>query len=344
MNQNLKNYWYVATTSTTLGRTKPLPVVILGQHLVLFRNAQGEAVALDDRCLHRSAPLSLGSVSNGVLKCSYHGWCYDSAGSVCGIPSDGPQKPRITIPTPPPYPCKEQDGLIFICFSQTPVYKRPFDSPYYGKPGYRTIRRINRFRNTLVNCAENYVDVPHTAYVHPTIFRNERGQELRIVVSRENGRVRTTFFDEKDNFGIFSWFVNPRREPVVHHDHFYSPNITSVEYHFGRGSFYITSQCTPVGDGETLVYTDLTYNYGWLTPFCGPFIRWAGQKVIDQDIDILDAQYRNLQRFPVDAGHRFHNSPADVVHVYIETLMREIEEGRDPRDLPPLQKDLTIWV
>ena len=70
----LARHWYVACQSKEL-RKKPLARTVVGLPLVLFRDAEGRAQALLDRCPHRNAPLSLGRVTNeGRLECAYHGW------------------------------------------------------------------------------------------------------------------------------------------------------------------------------------------------------------------------------------------------------------------------------
>jgi vanillate O-demethylase monooxygenase subunit len=67
----LRNYWYVAAFDHEVTR-KPLGRIILGEPVVLFRAADGTAIALEDRCPHRRLPLSMGKlVSDDVLQCHY---------------------------------------------------------------------------------------------------------------------------------------------------------------------------------------------------------------------------------------------------------------------------------
>src|SRR5258706_15323621 len=69
----LTRFFYVACLAEELGAS-PLPRVIAGVPLVLFRSG-GRAAALIDRCPHRNVPLSLGRVlADGRLECAYHGW------------------------------------------------------------------------------------------------------------------------------------------------------------------------------------------------------------------------------------------------------------------------------
>src|SRR5207253_3063170 len=104
---------------------------------------------------------------------------------------------------------------------------------------------------------------------------------------------------------------------------FHMPNVTTVNYWFGKTKhFIITSQSIPVTEKETLVYTDLTYNYGiWNWP-SRPLVRRHARMIIDQDIEILDNQMQTLERYPAP----FQNSPADIVHTWIESIQETLEK------------------
>ena len=54
----LKNTWYAAAWDLELTPGALLPRRILGEALVLYRDAEGRPVAAADRCPHRLAPLS----------------------------------------------------------------------------------------------------------------------------------------------------------------------------------------------------------------------------------------------------------------------------------------------
>src|SRR5436309_7866346 len=83
----LKDFWYVACLSTELKTNRPLSRTLFGTRLVLFRDSHGQPVALRDRCLHRQACLSGGTVNMGNIQCPYHGWTYDPQGHCVDIPS-----------------------------------------------------------------------------------------------------------------------------------------------------------------------------------------------------------------------------------------------------------------
>ena len=60
----LKNAWYVAAIAREVGN-KPIARTLLNEPVVLFRTVDGAAVALEDRCCHRSLPLSHGKLIAG---------------------------------------------------------------------------------------------------------------------------------------------------------------------------------------------------------------------------------------------------------------------------------------
>ncbi|WP_448646225.1 Rieske 2Fe-2S domain-containing protein [Pseudomonas mohnii] len=80
--------WWAMALSEAVNDQAPLAVAFAGEELVLFRNAAGQAFALEDRCPHRRVPLALGRVAGSGLQCGYHGWTFDGAtGSCTQIPN-----------------------------------------------------------------------------------------------------------------------------------------------------------------------------------------------------------------------------------------------------------------
>lgn len=336
-----KDFWYILAESHELQKGNLKACELFEQWIVLFRDQKGKACALEDRCLHRTVQLSKGRLVNGHLQCGYHGWVYDGSGEVTHIPSEGPEiitKKKCAKR----YEVIEQDDFIYVRINSNPEFEtKPFPMPHYKNKGYTTIRLQNTFENNVTNCAENFVDIPHTTFVHPKIFRDAGNEKLEADVERNNGHVKVTYLGEKKNFGIFSWFLNPKGLEIKHTDEFYMPNVTTVNYWFGDSKhFIITSQSIPLKDNKTLVYTDLTYNYGIWTKLSRAIVRIQGQKIIDQDIVILRDQMKGIKKY----GTQFSYSPCDIIHTYIESIQKEIQEGREPGLLPPKKSRIKFWI
>ena len=92
----LENYWYVAAVADEIGG-EPLGRIVLDRPIVLYRKADGVAVALEDRCCHRRAPLHKGRVVGDALQCGYHGFVYDAAGRVIEVPGQSWVPPGAAV-------------------------------------------------------------------------------------------------------------------------------------------------------------------------------------------------------------------------------------------------------
>ena len=111
----MRCYWQPAALSEELPEEgAPLPIRLLNEDLVLFRDDQGRPGLLGRYCSHRGADLSYGRVEDGGLRCIYHGWLFGGDGRVLDQPSepDGGKDTRDSI-CHTAYPCVERTGVIF---------------------------------------------------------------------------------------------------------------------------------------------------------------------------------------------------------------------------------------
>jgi nitrite reductase/ring-hydroxylating ferredoxin subunit len=119
-NRNAETWWTIARSEEVSGK-KLLSVDLDNEPVVLWRDTQGIVRALEDRCPHRRAPLSLGCIrDNGWIQCGYHGWSYDGeTGRLKDIPNmKGEQR------FPPLYKARnfavvESGGLVRLSLDPT---------------------------------------------------------------------------------------------------------------------------------------------------------------------------------------------------------------------------------
>jgi phthalate 4,5-dioxygenase len=111
--QLLRRYWQPVALSEELPVDgPPLPIRLLGEDLVLFRDETGRPGLLGIHCAHRGADLSYGRLEDGGLRCIYHGWLYDIDGRCLeqpGEPAGSTFHERVRQPA---YPCREVGGVI----------------------------------------------------------------------------------------------------------------------------------------------------------------------------------------------------------------------------------------
>ena len=94
----------------------PLRIKRLGEDLVLFKDKSGAFGCLHLHCSHRNTSLEFGIIEEKGLRCCYHGWLYDTDGTILetpGEPKNSKIKERVAHGA---YPTVEYRGLIFSYF------------------------------------------------------------------------------------------------------------------------------------------------------------------------------------------------------------------------------------
>lgn len=363
----LRDFWYVACLAGEL-RNKPLGRTIMGVPLVLFRDEQGTARALRDRCLHRNAALSEGVVIGGQLACPYHGWMYNGAGECVHVPSLGPSQrgavlnpeghTRAGLKLCPAdvgrverFETLDQDGLVFVFMGQdvARAIRPAFRTPFYDDKRWSHYYMVTRFPNGVTNLVENFMDVPHTVFVHAGWFRRPAQKQVPARVERKDGSVLVTYQQEKDEITGLGRLLNPWGEPMVHTDKFYIPNVTRVDYAFGSTSgFVITSQCTPVSATESLVFTAIGYRLPVDVPrllvsrALKPLIGWYTRQVIQQDVDIMGVQRKGMLRG--QGGGTFVSTEADLLHADIEAYRSWLLQGAQGSGPADEDRNISFWI
>src|SRR5262245_11116436 len=89
----LRRYWYPIAAVSELARHPTKFVKILGEELVLFKDAGGNLGLIDAYCAHRRANLVYGMAEEDGLRCPYHGWKFDRAGRCLEQPFEETIKP-----------------------------------------------------------------------------------------------------------------------------------------------------------------------------------------------------------------------------------------------------------
>jgi phenylpropionate dioxygenase-like ring-hydroxylating dioxygenase large terminal subunit len=160
----LKNHWYVAALAEEVGR-QPLGRILLDEPVVLFRKENGDAVALEDRCSHRSFPLHKGTLIGDTVQCGYHGLLFDCSGKCVKVPGQGQAPAAAGIRT---YPLVERWGWIWIWMGdaaladETPLADFHWlDDPAWGAKAERLYIKSD-YRLIL----DNLLDLTHLTFVH----------------------------------------------------------------------------------------------------------------------------------------------------------------------------------
>ena len=329
---SLDSHFFIVAQSHQLKLGQPLQVRLGERHLALFRDQTGAPMAVEDRCAHRNAPLSAGWVEDGCLRCPYHGWSYDGAGKCRSIPAlETP--PQVQIPS---FTCRESQGFIWCCPGR-PAHE-PHHFPHLGDKGWSTFVMESHFAATEEACLENFLDCPHTVFVHGGWFRSRSAQRpVQARISRDASSAWVDFEeDAAASPSVISRLLFPK-DKLQHRDRFLLPAISRVDYRFSASRHYIiSSQCSSHGKDGTRVWTVMTSRHP-LGPFLRLFYEPLSRLVIRQDLDILKLQANNIARF---GGPRFTDCDADLLGPHIRALRQAAREGRKLESIADEKREL----
>lgn len=319
----LYDAWHVACLGRSLG-VRPMQRVVLGLPIVLYRTPGGPR-AFIDRCPHRGVPLSLGRCdAEGHLTCPYHGWRFDSSGTLIEVPGRVEKDERVHGLVR--LPLREESGLVFVCPKPDGAPRiAPYVPPALGAPGYTTVLREVVAQGSLHATAENALDVPHTSILHRGLFRTTNARSrITGLVRRRKHWVETEYVGEPPPKGVVARLLavgkDRERVAVQHWDRFYLPGVAEVEYRLGpRSHFVVSAYLTPEAPDVTRLFAVASFR----TPLPGrllalllePFARL----VFRQDQRILAIQSAHARRF---GPAHFTSTELDTMGPQIRRLMK----------------------
>ena len=184
LEEGLRNLWYPIAPSWQVG-DNPLGVTRLGERIVLWRDRSGVVHALEDRCPHRGARLSLGWNLGDRLACWYHGVEVDASGTVLDVPAveSCPLTGRAAVRR---YPCREVRGAIFAWFGDA-LREEPAElglPEQLADDRVASILCVATWQCNYRYAIDNVMDPMHGAYLHArshSMAQGNRRARLRVV-------------------------------------------------------------------------------------------------------------------------------------------------------------------
>ncbi len=187
MSEFIRNIWYVAAWSSEIAEDTLLDRTIAGERLVFFRSSNG-VVALQNRCCHRAAPLSLGKREGDGVRCGYHGLVFDAAGNCTEIPGQDIIPPQARVAR---YVVVELSGWVWL-WPGDPALADPALIPRMrgmDQPGWNMKTGVLHYDTNYQLLNDNLLDLSHVSYVHantlggtaswantvPSVRRTEQG-------------------------------------------------------------------------------------------------------------------------------------------------------------------------
>jgi 5,5'-dehydrodivanillate O-demethylase len=165
----LRRYWQPLCAESEVTAEQPKKRVrILGEDLVVFRDAQGRIGCVEEFCKHRGASLYHGFVEDSGLRCCYHGWLYDHGGRCLEQPFEPANSTFRNEIKLRAYPVQRLGGLLFAYMGPNPEQAPllPRWDVLVREDGAREVRVHPTHICNWLQIQENTADSTHTFYLH----------------------------------------------------------------------------------------------------------------------------------------------------------------------------------
>jgi len=166
----LRNAWYVAGWSNEIDRSLTQRW-IAGEPLVLYRKEAGNVAALEDRCPHRRAALSMGKLIGDTVQCGYHGVQLDCSGTCVRIPGQDSIPPSMRVRS---YPVVEKWQWVWVWLGDPSAADEALipDFRWNSEPGWVSTGGTIDVKANYQLLTDNLLDLTHETYVHTKTIGN----------------------------------------------------------------------------------------------------------------------------------------------------------------------------
>ena len=322
-----KNTWYVACTPDEID-DKPLGCTICGEAMVFYRGRDGQAVALEDFCPHRGAPLSLGQVCEGQLVCGYHGLVMGEEGKTVAMPGQRVQ----AFPCIKRFAVVERHGFVWVWpgDQQQADPAKIHALEWAENPEWAYGGGLYHIQADYRLMIDNLMDLTHETYVHSTSIGQKEIDETPVNTKTEGEQVVTSRFMDNVMAPPF-WRANlrgnglPDDQPVDRWQvcRFTPPSHVMIEVGValaGHGGYHapkdkkvysiVVDFITPETETSHWYFWGMARNFNVKDKALTAQIRENQGKVFAEDTAVLEAQQRSLLAHPgrrllmlnIDAG------------------------------------------
>jgi len=309
----VRNAWYVGAWDHEVTRSMKRRV-LLDDPVVFFRRDDGTPVALEDRCCHRQAPLSMGKLAGNIVTCPYHGLQFDSAGKCVKVPSQEkiPLNAKVKA-----YPVVEKNHWIWVWMGD-PAKADPKlieDFHFMDDPAWRFGGNYLHVESNYLLLVENLLDTTHLPFLHPTTLGTDSFARSEFDVKREGDRITVSRFLMNDlpaafhkQMGEFPDGMKVDRWQVTHYgppsfvrlDIGSAPVGTPIRQgERGKGvNMWNLNAITPESEKTAHYFFAQAYNFKLDQPWIADMLAKQITDIFMDDMAMVRAQQKNMDMGP----------------------------------------------
>ena len=191
--------WFPVVPVSTYDFSKISKIEILNKEFVIWKKGDNYIVQ-DDRCPHRSAPLSEGYIDRDSknLRCSYHGWEFNEGGCTVCIPQNDCKR-KFDVSVPSYETCVYGDILWVFLGNKTDVVSE-YSTNHPSKTGINndTFTMMREIPYDYFILLENLCDPAHVPFAHHGLqSRREKGSPVHIQMKELNSTNYHIYFSDQ---------------------------------------------------------------------------------------------------------------------------------------------------
>lgn len=282
MFKDFANLWSPVTLARRLKKT-PLAVRFAGEDLVFFRDAQGVAHALVDRCPHRGVKLSLGTVTpEGCLRCPFHAWEFAGDGACAHVPLNPDAKKERLGATG--LPTREIGGVLWVytaAGAEPPGEPTVPDALIDSKLAH-TFLEVE-WKADWTRAMENMLDSPHVPFLHQKTI----GRFVRPYLKRDS--TMAIEWEDLPHGGRTRAIVDQRPDDGATLDYF-APVTMVLNIPIPKQTFRMHSMCVPIETGRVRMIIIGARSFArW--SLLNPFFNRSNVKIAEEDRAVVESSW-----------------------------------------------------
>jgi phenylpropionate dioxygenase-like ring-hydroxylating dioxygenase large terminal subunit len=292
----LQEAWYYAVAGARLKPRRMLAKVMLGEPVLIGRDAAGMPFALRDICPHRGMPLNAGHFDGRRIECCYHGWRFDTAGQCTAIPALTPGQSftpsRVRVRS---YPAREVQGNIWVYFGDDPAAAPDIpEIDGFEDAAPRLVESVG-FAAAIDHAVVGLMDPAHGPFVHRAWWwRSQRSIHAKAKAFAPSpwGFTMTRHAPSANSRAYRLLGGAPETEIV-----FRLPAVRIEHVRAGRHVVCNLTAITPI-DAKT---TEINHCIYWTAPWLSalkPLLRPYVRAFLQQDRAIMERQQQGLRWEP----------------------------------------------
>ena len=281
----VREAWYYALPSHDLARGKTVHRTLLGEPMLIGRDANNNVFAMRDTCPHRGTLLSKGTFDGCEVACPYHGWRFTTDGQCTAIPSQAAdQRPQARDVRTETFPIAEHQGNVWVFMGTKGATLPPVPSvPAVGDKFQMHVSMI--FDCNIDLAVIGLMDPAHGAFVHrSSLWRtadssHEKHKAFSPLADSEGLGWRMDRHKASRNSRAYKLFLGGTPETEIS---YHLPSVRIEHARTPKYNYCGLTACTPITTDRTEVHHVMYWDVPSAT-LLKPIVRAITKRFLDQD-------------------------------------------------------------